>query len=191
MSTVTDSGIIGVDMLYLTLEKNGENKMRKMKKVIQGGALMLGAAVLITVPAFAACTTENLKSFNLSTTEDKVNYPVKCGGKIKVEGHKEAQHVWGKTSADCSKAATLAANPEECSGSDLDTVIKAIINTVIFAVGIVAVVMVILGGVQYSTSQGDTQKVKKAKDTIMYGIIGLVVAILAFAIVNFVLSGVF
>ena len=51
--------------------------------------------------------------------------------------------------------------------------------------------MVILGGIQYSTSQGDAGKVKKAKDTIMYGIIGLVVAILAFAIVNFVLQNVF
>ena len=74
---------------------------------------------------------------------------------------------------------------------DIYPIITSIINTVIFAVGIIAVVMVILGGVQYSTSQGDSGKVKKAKDTIMYGIIGLVIAILAFAIVNFVLSNVF
>jgi multisubunit Na+/H+ antiporter MnhB subunit len=79
----------------------------------------------------------------------------------------------------------------ECGGQDLNNVIQAIINTVIFVVGIVAVVMVILGGIKYSTSQGDSGKVKSAKDTIMYGIIGLVVAILAFAIVNFVLSSVF
>jgi multisubunit Na+/H+ antiporter MnhB subunit len=54
--------------------------------------------------------------------------------------------------------------------------------------GFVAVVVIILGGVQYTTSSGDPAKVKKAKDTILYGIIGLVVALLAYAIVNFVLS---
>ena len=75
--------------------------------------------------------------------------------------------------------------------SDLTGTIQTIINVVIFVIGFVAVAMVILGGVQYSTSSGDSAKVKKAKDTIMYGIIGLVVSILAFAIVNFVLQGVF
>ena len=66
--------------------------------------------------------------------------------------------------------------------------IKTIINGIIFAVGMVAVVMIILGGVSYATSQGDPGKVKKGKDTIMYGIIGLVISILAFAIINFVLN---
>ena len=48
--------------------------------------------------------------------------------------------------------------------------------------------MIILGGISYATSQGDPGKVKKGKDTILYGIIGLVVALLAYAIVNFVLG---
>jgi hypothetical protein len=65
--------------------------------------------------------------------------------------------------------------------------VQPIIYAVIFVGGIVAAMAIIMGGVQYSTSQGDGGKTKKAKDTIMYGIIGLVVAILAFAIVNFVL----
>ena len=51
-----------------------------------------------------------------------------------------------------------------------------------------AVIMIILGGVNYATSQGDPNKVNKAKSTIMYGIIGLVICLLAFAIVNFVLQ---
>ena len=65
---------------------------------------------------------------------------------------------------------------------------KRIINTVIFVVGMLAVIMIILGGVNYATSQGDPNKVNKAKSTIMYGIIGLVICLLAFAIVNFVLQ---
>ena len=50
--------------------------------------------------------------------------------------------------------------------------------------------MIIIGGINYALSQGDPGKVKKAKDTILYGIIGLVVALLAFAIVQFVLSAI-
>ena len=98
---------------------------------------------------------------------------------------------------DCNKpdgtaeCGVYCANPNPDDTPTLTDVIQNIINTIIFAVGIIAVVMVILGGIQYSMSQGDAGKVKKAKDTIMYGIIGLVVSILAFAIVNFVLSNVF
>lgn len=66
--------------------------------------------------------------------------------------------------------------------------INQIINVIIGVLGLVAVVVIVLGGVTYVTSAGDPGKTKKAKDTILYGIVGLVVAILAFAIVNFVLS---
>lgn len=72
--------------------------------------------------------------------------------------------------------------------NDLMKTVNGIINIVIGVIGFAAVAMTIYGGVQYTTSAGDPGKVKKAKDTIMYGIVGLVVAILAFAIVNFVLS---
>ena len=76
-------------------------------------------------------------------------------------------------------------------GGDLGGLVKNLINAAIVMIGIVAVGMMIFGGVQLQLSQGDSAKVKKAKDTIMYGIIGLVVAILAFAIVNFVLASLF
>lgn len=69
--------------------------------------------------------------------------------------------------------------------------VKQIINVVLGVIGVVAVVMIILGGVSYTTSQGDPEKIKKGKNTILYGIIGLVVAMLAFAVVNFVLKNVF
>ena len=69
--------------------------------------------------------------------------------------------------------------------------LNIIINVVIGIIGFVAVMVIILGGVQYTTSAGDSGKVKKAKDTIMYGIIGLVVALMAYSIVNFILSNVF
>lgn len=70
-----------------------------------------------------------------------------------------------------------------------ETNIKTILNWIIGGLGIVAVVIIIIGGVGYMTSSGDAGKVKKAKDTILYGIIGLVICALAFAIVNWVISG--
>lgn len=68
--------------------------------------------------------------------------------------------------------------------------ITAILNAVIGVLGIIAVVVIIIGGVKYMTSSGDSNKVKGAKDTIMYGIIGLVICVLAFAIVNFVIANI-
>ena len=75
-------------------------------------------------------------------------------------------------------------------GGDLKDNVINILNVIIGALGIVAVVVIILGGVTYMTSSGDANKVKKAKDTILYGVIGLIVVVLAAAIVNFVVSNV-
>ena len=72
----------------------------------------------------------------------------------------------------------------------LPSAVTGIINGVIAALGIVAVVVIIIGGVSYMTSSGDAGKVKKAKDTILYGVIGLVICVLAFAIVNFVINNI-
>ena len=55
-------------------------------------------------------------------------------------------------------------------------------------VGIIAVIMLIIGGIRYVISGGDSKKVTDAKNTVLYAIIGLVIAFLAFAIVNFVIS---
>ena len=57
--------------------------------------------------------------------------------------------------------------------------------------GLLAVIVIIYGGFMYTTSAGDASKIKKAKDTIMYGVVGLVIALLAYAIVNFVVSSIF
>jgi len=79
---------------------------------------------------------------------------------------------------------------DEANNNDLQGNVIAILNAVIGVLSFVCVVVIIIGGVTYMTSSGDTSKVKKAKDTILYGIIGLVVCVLAFAIVNFVISNI-
>ena len=87
--------------------------------------------------------------------------------------------------------------PIDDSGNDikpdnkeLQSNVTDIINVIIGVLGLVCVVVMIIGGVNYMTSSGDTGKVKKAKDTILYGVIGLVVCALAFAIVNWVIGGI-
>lgn len=74
--------------------------------------------------------------------------------------------------------------------SDLVGVVTTILNIIIGVLGIVCVVVIILGGVQYMTSTGEAAKVKKGKDTILYGVIGLVVCALATVIVNFVIANI-
>jgi hypothetical protein len=73
-------------------------------------------------------------------------------------------------------------------GSD-QGIFKTIVNIMLFLVGAVAVIMLIFGGIRYVTSGGAQDQVTAAKNTIMYAIIGIVVAILAFAVVNFVIGG--
>ena len=65
--------------------------------------------------------------------------------------------------------------------------VKNVVNGILYFVGILSVVMLIWGGILYTTSAGDSNKVTTAKNTIMYAVIGLVIAIFAYAIVNFVL----
>ena len=80
-----------------------------------------------------------------------------------------------------------------CPGYDaaeLPDVIIGILNVIIGAASIVAVVFIVIGGISYMTSSGDAGKVKKAKDTILYACIGLIVCALSFAIVNWVIKAI-
>lgn len=87
-----------------------------------------------------------------------------------------------------AKLAKADGMPSELIGSD--GVFTKITNTILYAVGIISVVMLIYGGLRYIVSGGDSKKVTDAKNTIMYAIIGLIISILAFAIVNFVINAV-
>ncbi|MBR3246406.1 hypothetical protein IKF87_00775 [Candidatus Saccharibacteria bacterium] len=74
------------------------------------------------------------------------------------------------------------------NGSTLPGVIVNILNAIILVGGIVAAVFIVVGGFNYMTSAGDAGKVAKAKNTIIYALIGLVVCVLAFAIVNWAIG---
>ncbi|HSX48355.1 MAG TPA: hypothetical protein VLF41_02550 [Candidatus Nanoarchaeia archaeon] len=73
----------------------------------------------------------------------------------------------------------------EFLGGNVQDLVPKIINVLLFVVGAVSVIMIIVGGLMYTLSAGDPSNTKKAKDTILYAIIGLVVALAAGAIVAF------
>ena len=108
------------------------------------------------------------------------------------------QHVYAGTCPTGSIRKEYTNSLAECNvkadttkSGGLVGMIQTIINVVLSIVGIIAVVVVIFGGFTYMTSAGDPGKITKAKNTIMYGIIGLIIALLAYAIVNFVMENVF
>lgn len=73
-------------------------------------------------------------------------------------------------------------------GEQAGDVVKTVVNVLLYIIGVVSVLMIIIGGIMYATSAGEAGRIKTAKDTILYAIVGLAVAFFAFAIVNWVLT---
>lgn len=74
--------------------------------------------------------------------------------------------------------------------TDANVVIKNVTNIMFFIIGALSVIMLIYGGIRYTTSGGNTNSVTAAKNTVIYSIVGLVISILAYAIVNFVVTNI-
>lgn len=70
----------------------------------------------------------------------------------------------------------------------LNDKLKVVVNVLLFILGAIAVIMIVVGGIRYALSGGDQAQITAAKNTILYAVIGLVVAILAYAIVSWVLG---
>ena len=67
-------------------------------------------------------------------------------------------------------------------------VFSKISSVLLFIVGAIAVIMIVIGGLRYVVSGGDASQVQSAKNTILYALVGVIVAILAYAAVNFVIA---
>jgi hypothetical protein len=61
-------------------------------------------------------------------------------------------------------------------------------SAMLFVVGVLSVIMLIFGGLRYIISNGDQKKVDAAKNTILYAIVGLIVAIMSYAIIRLVIG---
>lgn len=62
------------------------------------------------------------------------------------------------------------------------------VNLMLFIIGALAVIMIIVGGLRYVISGGDSSSVTAAKNTILYAIVGVIVALLAYAAIDFVVA---
>ncbi|MBQ3467989.1 hypothetical protein IJH19_00360 [Candidatus Saccharibacteria bacterium] len=89
---------------------------------------------------------------------------------------------------DGAEAAKADIMPRDLVGPD--GVFTKISNTLLLIIGIISVVMLIYGGFRYIISGGDNKKVADAKNTILYAIIGLIISLLAYAIINFVITAI-
>ncbi|MFZ1301906.1 MAG: hypothetical protein WAQ27_05030 [Candidatus Microsaccharimonas sp.] len=77
---------------------------------------------------------------------------------------------------------------DENKNATTDDLVSALVNTLLFIVGGLSVVMIIVGGILYATSAGNSSSVTKAKNTIIYSVIGVIVSFIAYAIVNWVIK---
>ncbi len=78
----------------------------------------------------------------------------------------------------------------QAQSDDAVGLIKTVINILLFVLGIISIIFIIVAGIMYTTSGGNSEQLKKSKDTLTYAIVGVVVALLAYSIVNFVLTGI-
>lgn len=74
------------------------------------------------------------------------------------------------------------------TNKSMNDIIKDVVGVMMFILGALAVIMIVYSGIQYVISMGDSNKIAKAKNTLIYSIVGLVVAIFAYAIVSFVVD---
>ena len=94
----------------------------------------------------------------------------------------------GSASAQVSEGINTATT-SEMKGKSIDGdngLIKTVVNVLLWAVGVLSVIMIIFSGLRYITSAGDASKTKSAQSTLTYSVVGLIVAIMAYAIVNMV-----
>ena len=94
------------------------------------------------------------------------------------------------TSAGCPCAlnSSSAACQDLSKPDGLSNTLKNATNTVLFIAGALAVIMIIYGAIRFMTAHGNEKQVESARLIVTYSVIGLIIAILAYALVNFVLS---
>jgi hypothetical protein len=74
------------------------------------------------------------------------------------------------------------------TGPTIAELVSNVVNTLSFIAGVACVIAIIAGGIMYITSAGDENKVRTAKNTLLYAIIGVIISISAYAISAFVVG---
>lgn len=131
---------------------------------------------------------------------DDLGDAAKCGSNIDFDSSAQCKQNNKQASKDAfdacvrsKKSGTAQEKKDACttetsSSGQLESLIKSVLNILSAVVGIVAVIMVIVGGLKYVVSSGDSNSASSAKNTILYALIGIVIAVVAQIIVQFVLE---
>jgi len=133
-----------------------------MKKIIKRFLTALSITTLFAVPILAPA---------MVSAQDAINTNLCNGANLSFD-----------------PSSTTCVNDPATAQDKVDSIVKLVINIFSLIVGIVSVIMIIIGGLKYITSGGDSGNITGAKNTILYAIIGLVVVALAQVIVRFVLA---
>ena len=88
----------------------------------------------------------------------------------------------------CALNSSSAACQDLSKPDGLSNILKNATNIVLFIAGALAVIMIIYGAIRFMTAHGNEKQVESARLIVTYSVIGLIIAILAYALVNFVLS---
>jgi hypothetical protein len=137
-------------------------------------------AALLLVPvvalglAFAPAFTASAEGEATTTT----NGLTMSDGASNASGTNQSACLWG------NEGNTVETDP--CYGKT--GLFKTITDVLLFIIGAVSVIMLVIGGIRYTVSAGDSSAVTGAKNTILYAIVGIVVALLAYAVVSFVIG---
>jgi cytochrome bd-type quinol oxidase subunit 2 len=139
-----------------------------MKKYIKNVILTVAASLALMVPMLAPAMVSAQAATPTTGPDITGNL---CGG----------AQLNADPSSDCAAG-------DQTAKDKINSLITSIINIFSLVVGIVAVIMIIIGGLRYITSGGESSNITSAKNTILYAIIGLVVVALAQFLVRFVLA---
>ena len=94
-----------------------------------------------------------------------------------------------ETSAQSGANSAKGSDHEKVTSLDGDQgLFRQAVNILLYIIGAISVIMLIIGGIRYVVSGGDSSAVTAAKNTILYAVIGIIVALLAYALVNFVIT---
>ena len=128
--------------------------------------LSLAALMLILVPSLVLVPAVANADFTTSNIQNDL-----CSG--------SNGNTTGTSTTGCDSSTATSA---------IDNILTDVVNIFSLIVGVVAVIMIIIGGLRYITSGGDSGNVSSAKNTIIFAIVGLVIVALAQVIVHFVLA---
>lgn len=80
--------------------------------------------------------------------------------------------------------------PASVQGPEATTIVGNITNMLLWVAGVASVIAIVVGGIMYITSSGDEKRVSSAKNTILYAVVGMIVALMAYAIASFVVTNI-